>query len=184
MKKKKVIRKIKVNLKDRYYLDIAKAVSRKSSCIPIRAGFGAIVVVNDAIVSTGYTGPAKEVVHCIKNGGCIRNLKLSGHGKNYGDCISVHAEENCICNAARIGSSVSGGIMYMYGEDKNGNIYGGKPCERCRRILINANIEYVMKETKNDGILTYRVRDWIAEDSSDYYEKVNEVLNGKKKKSG
>ena len=180
MKKKKVIRKAKASLRDKYYLDIARAVSRKSSCIPIRAGFGAIVVVNDAIVSTGYTGPARGVVHCDKNGGCIRALKKSKHGKGYGDCISVHAEENCICNAARIGASVSGGTMYIYGEDKNGDEFGGKPCERCRRILINANIEYVIeRQADNNEIVIHHVDDWIAEDSRNYYENVKMVLENK-----
>jgi len=179
-KKKKVIHRSKANSKDKYYLDIAKAVSRKSPCIPIRAGFGAIVVVNDAIVSTGYTGPARGVVHCAKNGGCIRAIKRTQHGKGYGDCISVHAEENCICNAARIGAGVSGGTMYIYGEDKNGNLIGGKPCERCRRILINANIEYVIEEqAENNEIVIHSVKDWIAEDSRNYNENIKKALKNK-----
>jgi len=82
-----------------YYLEIAKVVSLRSPCL--RRKFGAIIVVNDAIVSTGYNGPARGVNNCEL--GCLKDKVDAPHYGGYEWCPAVHAEENAIVNAARNG---------------------------------------------------------------------------------
>jgi dCMP deaminase len=183
MKKKKRIGSLEVTEKDRYYLSIAQAVSKRSPCIPLRGGFGAIVVVNDAIVSTGFTGPARGVTHCDKLGGCIRDLTQAKSGHGYEDCPSVHAEENVVINAARIGTSVADGILYLYGENKDGDVIAKEPCKRCRRAIINAGIEWVIEMTP-DGIVGHRVKRWCSRDSNEYKKRMKDVMGVMKTEKG
>ena len=164
--------------KNKYYLNIAKAVALRSCCI--RRKIGAIIVVNDVIVSTGYNGPARGVIHCYEVG-CLKDLKeLPSYG-GYDYCIAVHAEENAVVNAARHGSKILGGTLYLYAIDDKGNTLDVYPCKRCRRILINAGIEKVVS-LKNGEIVTYNVKDWVKEDSEEYKKNVEMTKNAEKKK--
>lgn len=119
--------------KKQYYLDIAKAVSKRAACL--KRSYGAVIVKNDSIVATGYNGPARGHPHCET---CKRTDKLPG--VNYSDCPAVHAEENCIANAARSGHSTIGAILFLYGDYP--------PCERCKRALTNAGIIEVVTKTE------------------------------------
>ncbi|HHF59354.1 MAG TPA: dCMP deaminase family protein, partial [Thermoplasmatales archaeon] len=122
--------------KDLYYLNIAKAVAKRSPCI--RRRFGAIIVKDDTIVSTGYNGPARGSVNCDEVG-CLKDVMNLPPYTGYDYCPAVHAEENALLNAARHGSSVIGGTLYLYGESPDGSITEeGKPCDRCKRALINS----------------------------------------------
>ena len=115
-----------------YYIQIAKAVSKRSPCLKNRVG--AIIVKNDTIIATGYNGPARGEDHCKE---CVRADKP--HGSVYEKCPAIHSEENCIINAARYGVSVLGGKMYIYGK-------GVSPCYRCKRAMKNAGIVEVIYE--------------------------------------
>lgn len=151
--------------KEEYYLEIAKAVSKRSPCI--RRRYGAIIVKDDTIVSTGYNGPARKVLNCYEIG-CIKDALNLPHGSSYELCPGVHAEENAVVNAARSGANVLGGILYIYGEDaKDNEIVDPIPCNRCKRILINAGIEEVVMKTSG-GIKKIKVSEWIKEDSENY----------------
>lgn len=166
--------------KDRYYLEIAKAVALRSPCT--RANYGAIVVVNDAIVSTGYNGPVRGGVNCYEVGGCIKDVLNLPHGSSYDLCPAVHAEENCIINAARNGSQVLGGTLYLYGiNPKNGETLDALPCERCKRAIINSGIKKVVAITGKGEIKYYDVSDWIREDTEKYITNLKLALEGKLK---
>ena len=158
--------------KDEYYLEIAKAVAQRSPCI--RRKYGAVIVKNDAIVSTGYNGPARKVINCFEVG-CIKDLQNLPHGMAYEDCPAVHAEENAVVNAARNGSNILGGTLYIAGVDKEGKLVEATPCLRCRRILINAGIEKVVIKKENGGIKYINVQDWIGEDTKTYLEKLKRI---------
>ncbi len=160
--------------KDEYYLGIAKAVSLRSPCM--RRMFGAIIVVNDTIVSTGYNGPARGSVNCHEIG-CIKDIKSLPSYSAYDLCPAVHAEENAVVNAARNGAKVFGGILYIYGARPNGTPTPSHPCDRCKRILINAGIKKVITKDENGKILTYNVSDWIGYDKDTYISRVNEARN-------
>jgi len=158
--------------KDEYYLEIAKAVAKKSTCL--RRKFGAVIVVNDAIVSTGYNGPARGVINCNKVG-CIKDMLKLPHYSSYDYCIAVHAEENAVINAARNGTKVSGGILYIYGETKDGKPTASHPCDRCKRVLINSGIEKVITKDENGEIVIYNVNDWIKYDTEQYIKRIKKV---------
>lgn len=151
--------------KDHYYLDISKSVSERSPCL--RRRFGAIVVVDDSIVSTGYNGPARGVVNC-EEVGCIKDILNLQPYKDYDLCPAVHAEENAIINAARNGVKVLGGDVYIYGEKYNGDPSPSYPCNRCKRVLINSGIEKVITMDEKKEIVVYEVEKWINEDTKKY----------------
>ena len=141
------------------------AVSKRSPCI--RRKYGAIIVKDDTIVSTGYNGPARKVINCFEVG-CIKEILNLPHGSHYDLCPGVHAEENAIVNAARTGANVLGGTLYIFGEDvKTKEVCEAMPCARCKRVLINAGIKEVVIRTKN-GITKVNVEEWIKEDSENY----------------
>lgn len=122
---------------DEYYLNIAKAVSRRSTCL--RRQYGAVIVKNKEIISTGYNGAPRGEANCCDTGICYR----IGHAHNDGDyasCCSVHAEMNAIISASR--SEMLGSTLYLYGEE-NGKEIIAEPCPICQRLIKNAGIEKV-----------------------------------------
>ena len=129
--------------KEEYYLGIAKAVCKRSTCL--RRHYGAVLVKDDRIISTGYNGAARGNVNCCDKGTCIREEQNIPHGCNYELCEAVHAEANAIINGNP--SDMIGSTLYLYGEDANGNQIEGKPCKMCERLIRNARIENVIQVT-------------------------------------
>lgn len=126
--------------KEEYYINIAETVGERSTCL--RAKAGAIIVKNDAIISTGYVGAARGEDNCCDLGICERDKLGLKPGERYELCKSVHAEANAIINAARGGQNIDGGVMYVYFERLDGRktkING--PCMMCLRMLKNAGIK-------------------------------------------
>jgi dCMP deaminase len=132
--------------KDDYYMEIAKTVSIRSTCI--RARVGTVIVKNDTIISTGYNGSPRGGTNCCDFGMCERNRLRIEPGKNYELCNSIHSEANSIMNAAINGVSVTGGKMYIYFERLDGQkIVCGSPCKMCLGIIKNVGIKnYIFKE--------------------------------------
>ena len=150
--------------KDEYYLQIAHATSRRSTCL--RRRFGAIIVQNDVIVSSGYNGSARGVVNCDRVG-CLKDKLNIPHYEGYDHCIGVHAEENAVINAARSGNCTLHGVMYIFGEDvKTNEEIEPRPCSRCRRVLINAGIAEIV--IKKQRIVHIKTKDWVTEDTESY----------------
>jgi dCMP deaminase len=116
---------------DQYYLNIAREVARRSNCI--KRQIGAIIVVDNSIVSTGYNGTPRGVPDCC-DGGCARcaNKEIQS-GTNLDICWCSHSEENCITRAAYHGIKTNGGIMYTT----------LSPCVTCAKLIINAGIKTV-----------------------------------------
>ena len=150
--------------KENYYLDIAETVLQRSTCL--RRRYGAIIVKNDEIISTGYNGAPRGRKNCIDLNRCIREEMNVPSGERYELCRSVHAEANCIISASR--RDMLGATLYL--ACKNGKtdelMPGTSSCTMCRRQIINAGIyQVVIRDTEN----TYRVvdvEDWIQEDDS------------------
>lgn len=164
--------------KDEYYLGIAEAVSKRSTCT--RRQFGAIIVKDDAIVSTGYNGGARGVVNCMEVG-CLKDEIDAPESKAYDYCIAVHAEENAIINAARHGVSVLGGTLYIYGRYyKTGRLAEAKPCDRCKRALINAGIRVVVINKADGSIEKIPTNTWVKEDSMKYVQQLEEARERKR----
>lgn len=158
--------------KEDYYLGIAKAVSERSPCL--RSKIGAIIIKEDAIVSTGYNGPARGVVNC-NNVGCLKDKMNMPRYSGYDFCIGVHAEENAILNAARNGSSVLGGTLFLFGQNpESGEIKELRPCDRCRRAIINSGIAKVVVMKPDSSIEIMETSTWADEESDNYIRKMDE----------
>ena len=124
--------------KDDYYLDIAKSVLKRSTCL--RRNYGAVIVNNDEIISTGYNGAPRGEVNCINSGRCEREILNIPKGERYELCVAVHAEQNAIISASR--DEMLGGTIYIAGREvATGKDANPAPCLICRRMLKNAGIK-------------------------------------------
>ncbi len=150
--------------KHNYYLDIAQTVSERSTCI--RRRFGAIIVKNDVIVSTGYNGAPRGRRNCCEIGSCTRDDLGIPKGERYELCRSVHAEANAIISASR--EQMLGATLYMCCTDpKTEEIIGGmNSCMMCKRQIINAGIERVIIRNTKLEFKIVDVADWISNDDS------------------
>ena len=122
--------------KNDYYYGIAKQVAQRSTCL--RRHYGAVMVKNDEIISTGYNGAARGVENCCDMGVCWREAHGIPHGEQYEKCVAVHAEQNAIISASR--QEMLGATMYLYGEEADGTEIEAKPCLICERMIKNAGI--------------------------------------------
>jgi len=147
--------------KERYYLNIAKQVAERSTCF--RNKGGAIIVKNDVILATGYIGAPRKTKDCFERENCLRDALKIPHGRNYEICRSVHAEMNCIINAARSGISILDGDLYLYCRDRNGKEMDSFPCFICKKMIINAGLKRVICSTKEKGIKVFSVEEWIKD---------------------
>ncbi len=147
-----------------YYLDIAETVIERGTCL--RRNFGAIIVKNDEIVSTGYTGAPRGRQNCSDLGYCTREKLQIPRGERYELCRSVHAEANCIISAAR--RDTLGATLYLAGKDaKTGELVeNASSCAMCKRMIINAGIETVIVRNTPTEYTIIPVTDWIENDDS------------------
>jgi dCMP deaminase len=153
-----------------YYLDIAEAVLERSTCI--RRKFGAVIVKNDEIISTGYNGSPRGRKNCSDVGLCIRTKLNIPRGERYELCRSVHAEQNAIISASR--RELLGSSIYLACHDAiTGTLDGNvEPCSMCRRFIINAGIKDVIIRKSATEFKILDVEDWIINDES--LEGINE----------
>jgi len=147
--------------KDEYYLNIAKEVSQRSTCLRIKCG--AVIVKDDVIVATGYVGAPRGTKDSLERGFCLRDKLKIPHGQRYELCRSVHSEQNALINAARSGTSVLGGDMFIYGENKKGKIIDAFPCFICKKMIINAGLKRVICSIKAGNYKVFKVQDWVKQ---------------------
>ncbi len=147
-----------------YYLDIAQTVSERSTCL--RRLYGAIIVKNDEVISSGYNGAPRGRRNCIDVGTCIRSKLNIPRGERYEMCRSVHAEANAIISAPR--SETLGGTLYLVGleADTGEYIKDTVCCSMCKRLVINAGIDRVIVRDTKDEYRIIPVEDWIVNDES------------------
>ncbi len=150
--------------KENYYLDIAETVIERGTCL--RRNFGAIVVRNDEIISTGYTGAPRGRENCSDLGYCMREKLGIPRGERYELCRSVHAEANCVISAAR--RDTIGGTLYLVGKDaKTGELVeNANCCAMCKRLVINSGIEKVVVRRTPTEYEVIPVKSWIENDET------------------
>ena len=148
--------------KENYYLDIAETVLERATCL--RRVYGAIIVKNDEIISTGYNGAPRGRANCVDLGYCSREAMQVPRGERYELCRSVHAEANAIISASR--RDMVGGTLYLVGRDgRTGTLLSdATSCSMCRRLVINAGLEKVVIRRTQTEFDVVEVADWIAED--------------------
>lgn len=150
--------------KHNYYLDIAQTVAERATCL--RKKYGAIIVKNDSIISTGYNGSPRGRKNCTDLGVCMRNKLGIPRGERYELCRSVHAEANAIIAASR--EQMIGATLYMVGiNSESGELESGtSSCMMCKRMVINAGISTVVVRDDKEHFRIIRVEDWIENDDS------------------
>ena len=150
--------------KHNYYLDIAQTVAERSTCM--RRKFGAIIVKDDSIVSTGYNGAPRGRANCNEINFCIREKLNIPRGERYELCRSVHAEANAIIAASR--DRMLGSTLYMACvSPEDGSLFAGtSSCMMCKRQIINAGIETVIIRDTADEYRIVKVSEWIENDDS------------------
>ncbi|MCL1822603.1 MAG: deaminase [Oscillospiraceae bacterium] len=147
-----------------YYLDIAETVGERGTCL--RRNYGAIIVKNDEIISTGFNGAPRGRANCCDLNTCVRDKLNVPKGQRYELCRSVHAEANCIISAPR--SAMLGATIYLVGKDPVTDelLDYGEPCSMCKRLIINAGIGTVIIRLTKDEFKTVNVEKWIENDES------------------
>ena len=138
-----------------YFLDIARAVGRRSTCL--RRRYGAIIVKDNIIISTGYNGAPRGEDNCIDLGYCEREARNVPKGQNYELCRAVHAEQNAVINGDPV--KMLGATAYVAGGNADGSLASGKPCLLCRRMLKNAQIADVVYLEKDGSIVKCSTND-------------------------
>jgi len=148
--------------KENYYLDIAQTVMERATCL--RRIYGAIIVKNDEIISTGYNGAPRGRANCVDLGFCSRQVARVPRGERYELCRSVHAEANAIISASR--RDMAGGTLYLVGRDvETGELLAdATSCAMCRRLIINAGLQKVVIRRTPTDFESVEVSDWVAED--------------------
>ena len=150
--------------KDEYYLGIAQAVSMRGTCI--RRRYGAVIVNEDEIKSTGYVGSPRGIRNCIDIGFCPRQKAGIPAGEGYDKCPGVHAEQNAIISARR--RVIMGSTLYLFGQnlEKEDDInFQFGPCRLCKGMIINAGISMVITGNLMGIIERKHVRTWLKDSS-------------------
>jgi dCMP deaminase len=147
-----------------YYLDIAETVLERGTCL--RRKYGAIIVNNDEIISTGYVGAPRGRANCTDLGYCTRAKLNIPRGERYELCRSVHAEANAIISASR--NDMLGATLFLVGRDVDSGelVHDASCCSMCKRLVINAGIHNVVVRNTEDEYTVIPVEKWVQEDES------------------
>ncbi len=147
-----------------YYLDLAEIVSQRTTCL--RRRYGAVIVKNDEVISTGYVGAPRGRKNCTDLGYCIRQEMGIPRGERYELCRSVHAEANAIISASR--DKMIDATLYLTGVEVADGSYVSNSCccSMCKRMVINAGIKEVIIRDDKDNYRIIPVTDWIEDDES------------------
>ena len=145
--------------KENYYLNIAQTVLERATCL--RRVFGAIIVKNDEIISTGYNGAPRVRRNCVDMGLCTREAMQVPRGERYELCRSVHAEANAIISAAR--RDMVGGTLYLVGRNAQTGelLHDATSCAMCRRLVINAGLSRIIIRNTETDYSVVDVQDWV-----------------------
>lgn len=154
--------------KDRWYLKIAEQVALRSTCL--RRNYGAVIVKEDEILSTGYGGAPRKTKNCNEVGFCYRDRIGAKKGEHYELCRGVHAEQNAIIQARRI--DMLGATLYLVGLDAKTKkwLSDVEPCPICKRIIINAGIKKIIAGEANGKQKCYPVEEWVQTSLAEFRE--------------
>ena len=123
------------------YLNCAESFAYRSTCI--KRKYGAVIVKDDAVISTGYNGSPRGFENCCDIGRCPRMERNLHQGEGYGMCRAIHAEANALLNCSR--EQTIGADLYLTGIDPEDNsIHKAQPCPICARTIIQAGIHNVI----------------------------------------
>lgn len=133
-----------------YFIEIAKVVSSRATCM--RRRYGAVIVKDRVIISTGYNGSPRGIKNCIDTGTCTREELNVPSGERYELCEAVHAEQNAIINAPP--DRMKNSTIYIAGFEEDETFADGRPCKLCDRMIRNAQIKEVIYQDKDGELKT------------------------------
>ncbi|MCE5194669.1 MAG: deaminase [Nitrospiraceae bacterium] len=142
---------------DEYFINIAKAVSSRATCL--RRKYGAVITKDNIIVSTGYNGAPAGMKDCMEAGKCTRKKLQIPHGERYELCHSVHAEANSIIRASV--HELNGATIYVSGAEDHGSECISEPCMMCKRMILNAKIAKVVYSDGNGRHHIINPKKWL-----------------------
>ncbi len=116
------------------FLEMADFIGTWSSCYQENRHVGAVIVKDKRVLTTGYNGAPSGIKSCSERGECLRKKLNIPSGTRHEICYAVHAEQNAICQAAKLGISVEGATIYVTHQ----------PCTICTKMIINAGIKRVV----------------------------------------
>lgn len=150
--------------KANYYLDVAEMVLQRGTCI--RRHYGAVIVKNDEVISTGYVGAPRGRKNCSDLNTCVREKLAVPRGERYELCRSVHAEANAIISAPR--DKMLGSSLYLVGIDARTKEYvaNSSSCSMCKRLIINSGIDKVYIRDTREEYRVVDVSEWVENDES------------------
>ena len=150
--------------KENYYLNMAETALERSTCL--RRKWGAVIVKNDEIISTGYNGAPRGRKNCDELGYCIREILNIPRGERYELCRSVHAEQNAIISAPR--KNMIDATLYMVGKhaDTGEYVENAMSCSMCKRVIINSGISKIVIRDTKTKFREILVQDLIDNDES------------------
>ncbi len=123
-----------MNKWDERFMQMAETVAGWSSCYQENRHVGAVIVKDKRIVATGYNGAPAGIKSCAERGECLRRVRNIASGTMQEVCYAVHAEQNAIIQAAKLGIPLDGAVMYVTHQ----------PCVICTRMIINSGIKKVI----------------------------------------
>ena len=123
-----------MNKWDERFMNLAETVAEWSSCYQSNRHVGAVCVKDKRVLTTGYNGAPSGIKSCSEKGECLRRVKNIASGTMQEVCFAVHAEQNAICQAAKLGISLDGATMYVTHQ----------PCVICTRMIINSGVKKVI----------------------------------------
>ena len=146
------------------YLNCAEVFAYRSTCL--KRKYGAVIVKDDVVISTGYNGSPRGFENCCEVGICPRIVKDMHQGEGYGICRAVHAEMNALLNCSR--QQTIGADLYLTGINPGDNsIHKAKPCPLCARAIIQSGIEniYLRVGEGQDNYIVIAAKDlkWVQE---------------------
>lgn len=150
---------------DEYFMKITELVASRATCL--RRKVGAVLVRNKRILTTGYNGPPSGITHCEQRGGCIRDKLKIPSGERMELSRAIHAEQNAIIQAAKVGISIEESTLYVTTH----------PCFTCSKMLINAGVKkiiykegypdsFAMEILKEAGVLVVQFKE-LSENERD-----------------
>ena len=116
------------------FMETARLVATWASCYQPERKIGAVIVKNKRIVTTGYNGAPAGIKTCVERGECLRKKLGIASGTKHEICYAIHAEQNAIIQAAKLGSSIEGATLYCTHQ----------PCAICAKMIVNSGITRVV----------------------------------------
>ena len=123
-----------MNKWDKRFMDMCFEIAKWSSCYRKGRSIGAVIVKNKRILTTGYNGAPAGIPSCVERGECLRDKLNIPSGKQAELCYAIHAEQNAIIQAAKMGVAIEGATIYCTHQ----------PCAICAKMIVNSGISRVV----------------------------------------